>query len=91
MTAKRVRAPKKTNTSETPGLVYKINTLLHTMRCIEQHEQELCTLMNEIRSKGTVSAEAEAELRSLIGKMPHRDYVDDLDAVSEAVGATAAS
>ncbi len=89
--AGRKVARKSASTKATPAVVHHISALLHTMRCIDQHEQQLCTLMHEISSTGVVSTEVSEELRILLDEMPSRDYTDDLEAIRDAVSQPAPS
>ena len=72
-------------------VVYRINTLLHTMRAIARHEDGLCTLMNEIKTSGEVTGELDAELRDLLEEMPAHEYNDDVEAIREALRPAAAA
>ena len=66
-------------------LVYRINTLLHTMRAIARHEDQLCTLMTEIRTSGLVNETLDQDLRDLLEQMPAHEYLDDVEAVRETL------
>ena len=66
-------------------LVYRINTLLHTMRAIARHEDQLCTLMTEIRTFGLVNETLDQDLRDLLEQMPAHEYLDDVEAVRETL------
>ena len=66
-------------------VVYRIHTLLHTMRAISRHEDALCTLMNEVKTAGKVTEELDSELRDLLEEMPAHEYNDDVEAVREAL------
>ncbi len=68
-------------------LQHRLDTLLHTMRCITQHEDELCTLLHDACRTGRVSVALRRELRSVLQELPSGDYLDDLHAVQEAVEA----
>ena len=81
------RASQVAIQSEVSALVSSLNALLHTMRCIEQHEPQLCTLMHEVRSAGTLSPDVQEELRILLDEMPHGEYTHDLNSVIEAANA----
>ena len=67
------------------AVVYRIHTLLHTVRAIERHEEQLCGIMTEIRMTGVVTAKLDEELRDLLEGMPAHEYKDDIDAVREAL------
>ena len=80
-------AKKQKPVEPNPGdeVVYRINTLLHTMRAIARHEDSLCGLMNEIKTSGRVSEELDAELRDVLEAMPAQEYHDDVEAIREAL------
>ena len=67
------------------AVVYRIHTLLHTIRAIERHEEQLCGIMTEIRMTGVVTAKLDEELRDLLEGMPAHEYTGDIDAVREAL------
>ena len=69
-------------------LRHRLDALLHTMRCIAQHEDELCTLLHDARRTNRVSAALVQELRSILQELPAEEYVADLHAVEEAILAT---
>ena len=62
-------------------VVYRLHTLLHTMRAIERHEEALCALMTEIQKSGAVTADQDEEIRDLLEQMPCHEYGDDVEAV----------
>ena len=70
------------------NLQHRLNALLHTMRCITQHEDELCTLLHDARRTGRISTALLRELQSVLQELPSREYLDDLHAVQEAVEAS---
>jgi hypothetical protein len=70
-------------------VAHRIQVLLHTMRVIERHEEQLCVLMTEIRSAGEVSAATGKELRVLLEELPGDAYQADLEAVEAALEAAA--
>lgn len=67
--------------SPTAELTYRLNTLLHTMRAIARHEDQLCTLMHEVQNSGIVDPGLDEELRDLLEQMPSHEYQDDVEAV----------
>lgn len=84
---------KKRNTrssapAETPLLFHRIQALLHTMRCIVQYEDELCTFLHASRSRDIADSTMEEELRSLLESMPAQEYSHDLESVRAALPAT---
>ena len=66
-------------------VAHRIESLLRTMRVIERHEEQLCVVMTEIRSAGSVSTAMSKELRLLLAELPGEAYQTDLDAVEEAL------
>ena len=68
-------------------VAHRIEVLLHTMRAIERHEEQLCVVMTEIRTEGVVSAATRKELQALLGELPSDAYQTDLDAVEAALAA----
>ena len=75
----------KAKTEQIAAVVYRIHTLLHTVRAIERHEEQLCGIMTEIRMTGVVTAKLDEELRDLLEQMPAHEYKDDIDAVRESL------
>ena len=61
--------------------LHRLETLLHTMRCIAQYADVLCELSHEIRTAGGVSNQASAELRSIVNNLPSEDGMHDLNSV----------
>jgi hypothetical protein len=75
MAAPKVRLP----------LYDQLNALLHTMRCIELQEPQLCALLNELKTAQKVTPKLEADLRAVLDKLPAAAYTDDLQAVERAI------
>ena len=76
-------AKKKRNPPESAAaLTDRLETLLHTVRCIAQHEDELCTLLHEARSSGKLSGESAADLRNILEGLPAEEYAWQLHAVA---------
>jgi hypothetical protein len=86
-TKKIVSTHRKTRpaTVQQPSLYHRIDTLLHTMRCIAQYEDALCGLSQEVKRAGAFSPEIRDEVREILEKIPSHDYVMDLDAVRAAL------
>ncbi len=74
-----------------PVAYYRMNALLHTIRCIAQHEDHLCTLMHEIKEAGHLGAEVSEELGVLLAELPAHDYLDDLSAAQTLLAVEGAS
>ncbi len=69
-------------------LEHSLNALLHTMRCIAQHEDELCTLLHDARKRTRPTRALLRELASILTELPDEDYVDDLHAVQQMMNAS---
>jgi hypothetical protein len=74
--------------SSTESLIPCLHSLLHSIRCIAQHEDSLCELLHELHHTKIAQAKFIAELRDLLEDLPAHDYVDDLDAVRDILGQT---
>ncbi len=68
-------------TKPRPPLHDTLNALLHTMRCIELQEPELCSLLHELKTANKVTPKLAADLRRILDKLPAQAYTDDLEAV----------
>ena len=66
-------------------VAHRIESLLHTMRVIERHEEQLCGLMTEIKNTGEVSDAIREELHGLLEELPADAYRLDLEAVNTAL------
>lgn len=62
-------------------IVYRIDALLHTMRAIERQEEQLCTIMHEIKRAGVVNTIMHDELIDLLEGLASHSYQVDLDAI----------
>lgn len=81
------KKPAKTSKPQHPPVFYRVNALLHTIRTIEEHEDQLCTILHEIQNSGTLSKKTGAELRALLEEIPSREYQGDLEALRAALEA----
>ena len=79
--AKKAEQPVPKSAAE--PLTHQLDALLHTMRTIAQHEDELCTLVHDMRSRGRVSKVLLRELQTLLAALPAHEYTDDLLAATE--------
>lgn len=68
-----------------PPLYDRLNSLLHTMRCIELHEPELCALLQELKTARKVTPKLVADLRTVLDRLPAEAYTEDLAAVEHAL------
>ena len=78
-------AAKKSGPMLPMRVAHRIESLLHTMRVIERHEEQLCVLMTEIKNTGEVSDAVREELHGLLEELPADAYRLDLEAVSTAL------
>ena len=88
-TSKAVR--KSAETTLPMRVAHRIESLLHTMRVIEHHEEQLCVLMTEIKNTGELSETLREELHGLLEELPADAYRLDLEAVSTALLASGGS
>jgi hypothetical protein len=65
----------------TPTLAHDLEALLHTIRCIAQHEDELCTLLHEAKRTGRINATLRKDLQAILAKLPAQDYLEDLQTI----------
>ncbi len=77
-----VKARTRTAPDEPSSPYGRLHTLLHTVRCIAQHEDALCELSHDVKQSGSFSEETKAALDALLKKLPAQDYVHDLEAVT---------
>ena len=70
-----------------PDLYSTIHALLHTMRLIEQHEEPLCSMHDELKRTGKLSAPHRRKLEKLLQELPAHDYQAGLEAVHQALNA----
>ena len=67
----------------------RLDALLHTVRCIAQHEDALCELSHEVKQSGVLSEETKLALDTLLKKLPSQEYVHDFDAVTVLLASSA--
>lgn len=83
--ASRLSSPK--SVAATPDLYSSIHALLHTMRVIERHEEPLCSMQDELKRTGKLSAPYHRRLRLLVEELPAEIYQQDLEVLRRAIGA----
>ena len=64
-----------------PALFYRLNTLLHLVRNIAHYEEQLCTILHEIKTTGAPNAALSQELAEVLDDMPSTDYAQELQTV----------
>ena len=82
-----VKTVRKQPAIDPASLTHRLDALLHTMRCIAQHEDELCTLLHDARRSGKTSTKLLRELHTILDELPAEEYAFDLDAVREMIAA----
>lgn len=76
------RAAGQQHEPERPSAVYyRLHTFLETIRVIKGYEDQLCTLLHAIKTRGGMGAEVETELRELLDEMPSAAYGQELQGV----------
>lgn len=85
--ATRPATPPPTTKHLIPDLYSSIHALLHTMRLIEQHEEPLCSMHDELRRTGKLSAAHHRKLQQLVHELPAHDYQADLETLRYALAA----
>lgn len=81
-------APRNQSTSpisaNTAELAHPMQAVLHTVRCIAQHEDQLCTLWHATKSRKSPGARFFTELTTLLEDMPSpEEYASDLYALQD--------
>ena len=83
----RTRSTKSSKVAATPPhpAFHRIHALLHTVRCISQHEDQLCILMHAMKDSPSLTPALASELRTVLDAMPAEDYASDLAALQQAI------
>ena len=68
-------------------LFHHMHGLLHTMQTIQEHEEQLCSMTNEIRKSGRISPALRRDLRSLLEQLPAREYQNGIDQIYDELEA----
>ena len=86
--------PTKPCTEETgkarhgmPQVYYPLHSLLHTLRALETHQDQICTLLADIQRSGKVNAGLRKELTALLNQLPSVSLDAELHAVWSALEA----
>jgi hypothetical protein len=80
---------RKSAGSQPVALADRLDTLLHTVRCIAQREDELCTLLHAARKSNRITQPLARELRSILANLPAEEYAWELRALEEELEAAA--
>ena len=85
--AKKVKKPESAASAQHPQIFYRLHALLGTIRSIERHEDQLCTLLHEVESTGKVEPAVSRELTELLDGMPSSEYLEEMNAVRSELDA----
>lgn len=91
--ATRKKPCKEVDVSARSGLpqaYYQLHALLETVRAMQCYEDDLCTLVNEIRRTGKVNAGVRRDLLKTLHSIPAMRLQAELDACFEALEEAAA-
>ena len=78
--------PSESGGARQPELYYRVHSLLHTVRLIGQHEDQLCSLLHEVETAGKGTPVINQELRTLLDEIPSIEYQQELNALHESLG-----
>ncbi|HVG27534.1 MAG TPA: hypothetical protein VM865_08015 [Acidobacteriaceae bacterium] len=67
---KPCQEPARPAHSGLPPAYYHLHALLHTLRTLQCHEDELCTLLADVQRTGKVSARTRREILELLHGLP---------------------
>jgi hypothetical protein len=81
--------PREPALNQPVALADRLDTLLHTVRCIAQHEDELCTLLHAARKSQRTTATLVRDLRSILDELPAEEYAWELRALEEELDSAA--
>ena len=70
-----------------PDVYYPLHALLHTLRTLEQHQDQICTLLTDIQRSGKVGASVRKELTALLNQLPSATLDAELHQVWSALEA----
>jgi hypothetical protein len=73
-----------------PTAYYQVHALLETVRAMQCCEDDLCTLLADIRRSGKVGAGVRRELLKVLHSMPVMNLHAEMDACFAALEAAAA-
>lgn len=57
------------------------------MQTIQQHEEQLCSMTNEIRKSGRISATLRRDLLDLLHQLPAAEYQNGIDQIYDELDA----
>lgn len=68
-----------------PPIFYSLHALLEAVQSIASHEDELCTLLHEVKTSRALDPAATKELQDLLARMSAASYGHDLEDVRRAL------
>ena len=68
-----------------PPAYHHLYSLLHTLRSLDSRQDEICTLLADIRRTGRLSAASRRELTALLHELPLAALTSEADAVLSAL------
>ena len=68
-----------------PDVYYPLHSLLHTLRELETHEDQICTLLTEIQRSGKMTASLRRDLSALMISFPAASLQQEVHALSAAL------
>ena len=76
--------------TELPPAYCHLHALLETIRSLQSHEDDLCTILAEIRRRGTISPRLERQVETLLDELPAVRLHAEMDACFAALEGVAA-
>ena len=74
-----------TPTRSMPEVYYPLHSLLHTLRELQAHEDQLCTLLTEMQRTGKVTARIRSELSAFLTSFPAASLDQEVRAIFYAL------
>ncbi len=68
-----------------PGVYYPLHSLLHTLRTLQSHEDQICSLLADIQRTGKVGAATRKDLTAMLHNLPAAAFDQELHAVWSAL------
>jgi len=73
-----------------PPAYYHLHALLHTIRSLQCHEDDLCTLITEIQRSGRIGPRLHREITELLNNLPVASLEAELHGAFSAIDKAAA-
>lgn len=68
-----------------PEVYYPLHSLLHTLRELEAHEDQLCTLLTELQRTGRMTARVRNDLSAFLTSFPAASLEQEVRAIFYAL------